>query len=159
MKNELQLLIEANDILRSVNAIIERRGKITNWEGIKQKVKLALAEQHELLLAKNCYQPDIKNAVCFLCNGSGKTIASDDSEISCPQCYGQTVFTIYNYSNEALRVILGHTYGGEGYIGITDGVDVRGKLTEINIQLDSATIWSDQHNMPCAVKLRSLYAI
>lgn len=59
MKSELQLLEEANDILRSVNSIIERRGKTTNWEGIDKKVKMALAEQHELLLAKNCYIADV----------------------------------------------------------------------------------------------------
>jgi hypothetical protein len=55
MKSELQLLKEANDILRSVNSIIERRGETTNWEGIYKKVKIALSEQHELLLAKKCY--------------------------------------------------------------------------------------------------------
>lgn len=55
--------------------------------------------------------------------------------------------------------VIGCTYGGEGYSGLTDGVDVRGKLTEIDIQLDSATILSDKLNMPCAVKLRSLYTL
>lgn len=55
MKSELQLLKEANDILRSISAIIDRKGETTNWEGISKKVKMALAEQHELLLAKNCY--------------------------------------------------------------------------------------------------------
>lgn len=58
-------------------------------------------------------------------------------------------FDIRTYSNGVLHVV----------IGLTDGVDVRGKLTEIDIQLDSATIWSDKLNMPCAVKLRSLYAL
>ena len=42
MKSELQLLKEANDILRSVNSIIERRGETTNWEGIDKKVKIAV---------------------------------------------------------------------------------------------------------------------
>jgi hypothetical protein len=59
MKSELELLKEANDILRSVNSIIERKGETTNWDGIAQKVKMALAEQHELLLAKNCYIADV----------------------------------------------------------------------------------------------------
>lgn len=35
-------------------------------------------------------QPVIKS-VCFRCNGSGKTVASDGSERDCPQCHGQTV--------------------------------------------------------------------
>ena len=68
-------------------------------------------------------------------------------------------FDIRTYSNGVLHVVIGRTYGGEGYSGLTDGVDVRGKLTEIDIQLDSATIWSDKLNMPCAVKLRSLYPL
>ena len=68
-------------------------------------------------------------------------------------------FDIRTYSNGVLHVVIGRTYGGEGYSGSTDGVDVRGKLTEIDIQLDSATIWSNQLDMPCAVKLRSLYAL
>lgn len=71
----------------------------------------------------------------------------------------QTEFDICTYSNGVLHAVIGRTYGGEGYSGLTDGVDVRGKLTEIDIQFDSATIWSDKLNMPCAVKLRSLYAL
>ncbi len=66
-------------------------------------------------------------------------------------------FNILTYSNGVLHVVIGRTYGGEGYSGLTDGIDVKGKLTEIDIQLDSATIWSDKLDMPCAVKLRSLY--
>lgn len=42
-------LKKANDILRSVSSIIDRKGKTTNWEGISKKVKIALNEQHELL--------------------------------------------------------------------------------------------------------------
>ena len=68
-------------------------------------------------------------------------------------------FNILTYSNGVLHVVIGRTYGGEGYSGLTDGIDVKGKLTEIDIQLDSATIWSDKLDMPCAVKLRSLYAL
>lgn len=71
----------------------------------------------------------------------------------------QTEFDIRTYSNGVLHVVIGRTYGGEGYSGLTDSVDVRGKLTEIDIQLDSATIWSDKLNIPCDVKLRSLYAL
>lgn len=64
MKSELQLLKEANDILRSVNSIIKRKGKTTNWEGIDKKVKMALAEQHELLLAKKLHKPLVIKSVC-----------------------------------------------------------------------------------------------
>lgn len=58
-----------------------------------------------------------------------------------------------------LHVIIGCTYGGEGYSGLTVGVDVRGKLIEIDIQLDNAIILSDKLGFPCAVKLRSLYTL
>jgi len=54
MKTQLELLEQANDILRSVNAIIERKGEETNWEAISNVVKMALADQHELLQVKKC---------------------------------------------------------------------------------------------------------
>lgn len=48
MKTTEELLIEANDLLRSCNAIIERQGKNTNWDGIHKKIKAALKEQFAL---------------------------------------------------------------------------------------------------------------
>ena len=71
----------------------------------------------------------------------------------------QKEFDIRTYSNGLLHVVIGRTYGGEGYSGLTDGVDVKGKLTEVDQMRDSATIWSDKLDMPCAIKLRSLYAL
>ena len=71
----------------------------------------------------------------------------------------QKEFDIRTYSNGLLHVAIGRTYGGEGYSGMTDGVDVKGKLTEIDQMRDSATIWSDKLDMSCAIKLRSLYAL
>ena len=71
----------------------------------------------------------------------------------------QQEFDIRTYDNGVLHIVIGRTYGGEGYSGMTDGVDVKGKLTEVDHMRDSATIWSDKLNMPCAIKLRSLYAL
>lgn len=71
----------------------------------------------------------------------------------------QKEFEIRTYSNGLLHVVIGCNYGGEGYSGMTDGVDVKGKLTEVDRMRDSATIWSDKLDMPCAIKLRSLYAL
>ncbi len=71
----------------------------------------------------------------------------------------QTEFDIRTYSNGVLHVVIGRTYGGEGYSGLTDGVDVKGKLIDIQTELDSATILSNKLGFPCAVKLRSLYAL
>ena len=73
MKSELELLKQANAILRSVNSIVERKGETTNWEGISKVVKLALAEQHELLLAKNCYISDVSGSTFLVCNDCGKS--------------------------------------------------------------------------------------
>lgn len=71
----------------------------------------------------------------------------------------QQEFDIRTYYNGVLHIVVGRTYGGEGYSGMTDGVDVQGKLTEVDRMRDSATIWSDKLDMPCAIKLRSLYAL
>jgi len=71
----------------------------------------------------------------------------------------QQEFDIRTYDNGVLHIVIGRTYGGEGYSGMTDGVDVKGKLTEVDKMRDSATIWSDKLDMPCAIKLRSLYAL
>lgn len=71
----------------------------------------------------------------------------------------QQEFDIRTYDNGVLHIVIGRTYGGEGYSGMTDGVDVKGKLTEVDQMRDSATIWSDKLDMPCAIKLRSLYAL
>lgn len=68
-------------------------------------------------------------------------------------------FDIRMWNNKTLHIVIGKNYGGEGYSGLTDGEDVQGKLTEIDRQQDSATIWSTKLNMPCAIKLRSLYEI
>ena len=38
-------------------------------------------------------------------------------------------FDIRTYSNGVLHVVIGRTYGGEGYSGLTDGIDVKGKLS------------------------------
>jgi hypothetical protein len=35
-----------------------------------------------------------------------------------------TEFDIHTYTNGVLHVVIGHSYGGEGYSGLTDGVDV-----------------------------------
>lgn len=71
----------------------------------------------------------------------------------------QQEFDIRTYDNGVLHIVIGRVYGGEGYSGMTDGVDVKGKLTEVDRMRDSATIWSDKLDIPCAVKLRSLYAL
>jgi len=67
-------------------------------------------------------------------------------------------YKVRTYSNEVLNVKIGNKYGGEGYSGITDGVDVKGILTEVDDIHSSATIINEK-GVHCAIKLRSLYEI
>ena len=48
-KTDRELLIEANDMLRSCYSVIERRGQVTNWESLEKRVSGILKEQHEYL--------------------------------------------------------------------------------------------------------------
>jgi hypothetical protein len=48
-KSERQLIEDANDILRSINSIVERKGINTNWEGLDKKIKIILKEQHKYM--------------------------------------------------------------------------------------------------------------
>lgn len=65
-------------------------------------------------------------------------------------------FMIRSYDNELHKFVIGDSCIGEGYSGMTDGVLVSGELIEVNQQLDSAEIFSDKFQMPCAIKLRTL---
>lgn len=44
-------LMQANDLLRSVSAIVERDGADTNWSGLEDRVSERLKAQHALLYA------------------------------------------------------------------------------------------------------------
>jgi len=48
-KTERELLIEANDIIRSFHSVIERKGATINWEGLEIIVNRILKEQHKVL--------------------------------------------------------------------------------------------------------------
>jgi hypothetical protein len=47
MKSNLQLLIEANSVLRSCYQVAARGGKDTSWPGLTTKIETALNEQHK----------------------------------------------------------------------------------------------------------------
>ena len=49
MKTDRELLLDANSIIRSFNSVIDRQGKLTNWEGLKIQVSRILKEQHSFL--------------------------------------------------------------------------------------------------------------
>ena len=50
MKNDKELLKEANGIIRSFYSVIKRKGETTNWNALQLQVKRILKEQHELKL-------------------------------------------------------------------------------------------------------------
>lgn len=45
----MAMLKDANELLRSTNAIAERRGAESNWPAFQKRVQAALAEQHKVL--------------------------------------------------------------------------------------------------------------
>lgn len=51
-KTDRELLIEANNIIRSFHSVIERKGATTNWEGLEITVNRILKEQHKVLYPK-----------------------------------------------------------------------------------------------------------
>ena len=63
----------------------------TNWEGINKVLKMALAEQHELLLAKNCYISDVSGSAVPLTLKEANKLLKDKYP------------DIYDYPNSADR--------------------------------------------------------
>lgn len=49
----LKELKEANEIICSFHAIIEREGKDTNWKGMKFQVNEILKKQHKIIYPKS----------------------------------------------------------------------------------------------------------
>ena len=49
MKTDRDLLIEANELLRSAYSIAKRKGLTTNWEAFESQLKSILNEQHKRL--------------------------------------------------------------------------------------------------------------
>jgi alpha-mannosidase len=54
MKKELELLKEANEIIKSFNSVIERRGEETNWDALEQRVKEILIKQKVFFKLTKC---------------------------------------------------------------------------------------------------------
>lgn len=44
--DNLKLIKDANEIIRSFCSVIKRKGKDTNWDALEDKVKIILKEQH-----------------------------------------------------------------------------------------------------------------
>ena len=49
MKIELELIQSANELIRSFHAIIERKGKNTDWDNISLITDLELKKQYDFL--------------------------------------------------------------------------------------------------------------
>jgi len=48
-KSKDELLSEANELIRSFNSIVERKGSDTYWSGLDIQIKRILNEQHEVV--------------------------------------------------------------------------------------------------------------
>jgi len=57
MKTPNELLIESNELLRSLNSIVERKGHDTNWNAIQEQLKKVLAEQHSFIYGNRSLDP------------------------------------------------------------------------------------------------------
>lgn len=57
LKTCKQLLLEANELLRSAYAIAQRNGEQTNWEAFRTQLQKALQAQHESGLTQRA--PDL----------------------------------------------------------------------------------------------------
>lgn len=55
MKTETELLKEANDMMRSFLSVVDRKGKATNWEPLRNKLIKMLREQHDHLNPHETY--------------------------------------------------------------------------------------------------------
>ena len=62
-------------------------------------------------------------------------------------------------TGKEIQLTLGDAYAGEGYSGVTDGIDISGELIEVNVGNNSATIKRFITKWPCAVKLNTLYSL
>lgn len=56
----LELLTEANSLLRSASSIADREGKSTNWEAYSKQIKAALAKQHAVIFQRVDHVADEK---------------------------------------------------------------------------------------------------
>jgi hypothetical protein len=45
----MQELTKANELLRSVHAVVQRKGADTNWEALEGQLSALLQEQHRIL--------------------------------------------------------------------------------------------------------------
>ena len=62
---------------------------------------------------------------------------------------------IINENNEKVQIIINNRYIGLGKCGMTDGYEIKGKLTEF-YRHDYAIILDDKLGYPCSVYIHSL---
>lgn len=58
-----------------------------------------------------------------------------------------------------MKVKLGKTYEGIGYVGMTDGQKVKGRLTEFYAPENNAILICEKTGIPCEVKFKTLKEI
>lgn len=81
MKNDRELLKEANELIRSFSCVIERKGLDTNWDGLEKQTKRVLSDQYELkLFSLPSVTNHVKNAE--RCCGNCDNCDLDDTRIN-----------------------------------------------------------------------------
>lgn len=63
-----RLLIEANEMLRSIYSILNREGENTNWSGARKRVAECLNKQHAIIYPKDVCVADL---IAFVKSKSG----------------------------------------------------------------------------------------
>lgn len=83
MKTDRELLKEANELIRSFNSVINRKGEQTNWEALGNKTNKILEEQHQVLKPEIHKENEAKKLACPKC---GKELIEKYSGVKCSKC-------------------------------------------------------------------------
>ena len=140
MKNSEKLRSEAQAEENDLKALglytkVLREERVESFENYKDKLLAEFNITEYEAQGKITIEPTIYGAVDYYPKANKILIRKQKQE----------EFSIRTYDNGVLHIVIGRTYGGEGYSGMTDGVDVKGKLTEVSRLLtsDRTSIRSD----------------
>lgn len=94
MKNEKDLIKHANEIIRSFNAVIERKGDKTDWDALGKQVKKILKEQHEYMFSD---PHEVSQVKCDLCSREWTAVRPEGlTKLECPECGNMASFENIN---------------------------------------------------------------
>lgn len=86
---EKRLIIESNNMLRSLYGVIERKGTNTDWESLEKQVSKILKEQHEYLFLG---PHEVSQVECDLCSKEWTAVRPKGvTHLECPECKNMTI--------------------------------------------------------------------